>query len=106
MPGYLLAAQREGSGNPWTARLEETAARLVEQARGHAFTGDRPKAADISIEFGQPRKLLGVASRGSQLLVGRHGEGFLGTSMGPGTRACAAGSVCPLFLVRQEAETL
>ena len=82
------------------------AARLVEEALGRAFTGERPQNIDVTVRFGPPGKVLVDESRRAQLLVvGRHGEGgFLGTSMGSVSKACAAHSVCPVLLVGQEAD--
>ncbi|OAE02017.1 universal stress protein [Arthrobacter sp. OY3WO11] len=106
MPDYLVVAHLESGEHPLTARLEETAARLVEDALGRAFTGDRPQNIDVTVKFGPPGKVLVEESRRAQLLVvGRHGEGgFLGTSMGSVSKACAAHSVCPVLLVGQEAD--
>ena len=106
MPDYLVVAHLEGGEHPLTARLEETAARLVEEALGRAFTGERPQNIDVTVRFGPPGKVLVDESRRAQLLVvGRHGEGgFLGTSMGSVSKACAAHSVCPVLLVGQEAD--
>ena len=71
-----------------------------------AFTGDRPQNIDVTVKFGPPGKVLVEESRRAQLLVvGRHGEGgFLGTSMGSVSKACAAHSACPVLLVGQEAD--
>jgi nucleotide-binding universal stress UspA family protein len=106
MPDYLVVAHLESGEHPLTARLEETAARLVEEALGRAFTGERPQNIDVTVRFGPPGKVLVDESRRAQLLVvGRHGEGgFLGTSMGSVSKACAAHSVCPVLLVGQEAD--
>ena len=106
MPDYLVVAHLEGGEHPLTARLEETAARLVEEALGRAFTGGRPQNIDVTVRFGPPGKVLVDESRRARLLVvGRHGEGgFLGTSMGSVSKACAAHSVCPVLLVGQEAD--
>ena len=106
MPDYLVVAHLEGGEHPLTARLEETATRLVEEALGRAFTGGRPQNIDVTVRFGPPGKVLVDESRRAQLLVvGRHGEGgFLGTSMGSVSKACAAHSVCPVLLVGQEAD--
>lgn len=108
MPDYLVVAHLENAEHPLTARLEETASRLVEDALGRAFTGDRPQDIDVTVKFGPPGKVLVEESRRAQLLVvGRHGEGgFLGTSMGSVSKACAAHSVCPVLLVGQEADDL
>ena len=106
MPDYLVVAHLEGGEHPLTARLEETAARPVEEALGRAFTGGRPQNIDVTVRFGPPGKVLVDESRRAQLLVvGRHGEGgFLSTSMGSVSKACAAHSVCPVLLVGQEAD--
>lgn len=106
MPDYLVVAHLEGGEHPLTARLEDAAARSVEEALGRAFTGERPANVDVTVKFGAPGKVLVEESRRAQLLVvGRHGEGgFLGTTMGSVSRACATHSVCPVLLVGQEAD--
>ena len=108
MPDYLVVAHLESGEHPLTARLEDTAARLVEDALGRAFSDARPANIDVTVKFGPPGKVLVEESRRAQLLVvGRHGEGgFLGTSMGSVSKACAAHSVCPVVLVGQEADNV
>ncbi|VXC22874.1 Universal stress protein UspA [Arthrobacter sp. 9AX] len=106
MPDYLVVAHLEGGEHPLTARLEDTAARLVGDALARAFPGNRPEKIDVTVRFGPAGKVLVEESRRAQLLVvGRHGEGgFLGTSMGSVSKACAAHSACPVVLVGQEAD--
>jgi nucleotide-binding universal stress UspA family protein len=108
MPDYLVVAHLEGGEHPLTARLEETARQAVEDALGRAFSGSRPAAVDVTVKFGAPGKVLVEESKRAQLLVvGRHGEGgFLGTSMGSVSKACAARSACPVVLVGQEPDTV
>lgn len=109
MPDYLVLPHIEGADRQFTARLEDAASRLVEEALGRAFTGDRPQNIDVTVKFGPPGKVLVDESRRAQLLVvGRHGEGggFLGTSLGSVSKACAAHSVCPVLLVGQEADAV
>ncbi|BCW19365.1 hypothetical protein NtRootA9_20730 [Arthrobacter sp. NtRootA9] len=108
MPDYLVIAHLEGGEHPLTARLEETARQAVEDALGRAFSGSRPAAVDVTVKFGAPGKVLVEESKRAQLLVvGRHGEGgFLGTSMGSVSKACAARSACPVVLVGQEPDTV
>ncbi|WP_426763015.1 universal stress protein [Pseudarthrobacter sp. 1G09] len=108
MPDYLVVSSLESSEHPLTAGLEDTARRLVEDALGRAFTGDRPTAIDVTVRFGAPGKVLVEESKRAQLLVvGRHGEGgFPGTSMGSVSKACAARSACPVVLVGQEPDSV
>ncbi|HET7782803.1 MAG TPA: universal stress protein, partial [Arthrobacter sp.] len=92
MPDYLVLPHLEGADRQFTARLEDAARRLVDEALGRAFSGDRPEDVGVTVKFGPPGKVLVEESRRAQLLVvGRHGEGgFLGTSMGSVSKACAA----------------
>jgi nucleotide-binding universal stress UspA family protein len=108
IPDYLAVAYLESGGHPLTARLEDAAARPVEEILGRAFTGGRPDGVDVTVKFGPPAKVLVEESRRAQLLViGRHGEGrFPGTSMGSVSKACAARSACPVVLVGQEADNV
>lgn len=108
MPDYLVVAHLEGGEHPLTARLEETARQAVEDALGRAFSGSRPAAVDVTVKFGAPGKVLVEENKRAQLLVvGRYGEGgFLGTSMGSVSKACAARSACPVVLVGQEPDTV
>ena len=108
MPDYLVLPHLEGADRQFTARLEDAARRLVDEALGRAFSGDRPEDVGVTVKFGPPGKVLVEESRRAQLLVvGRHGEGgFLGTSMGSVSKACAARSVCPVLLVGQEADAV
>lgn len=108
MPDYLVTSRLEGADRQFTARLEDAAERLVEDALGRAFPGERPENVDVSVKFGPPAKVLVDESRRAQMLVvGRHGEGgLLKSSMGSVTRACAAHSACPVLLVGQEADAV
>ena len=42
MPDYLVMSRLEGADRQFTARLEDAAGRLVEDALGRAFSGERP----------------------------------------------------------------
>ena len=108
MPDYLVLSRLEGADRQFTARLEDAARRLVEEALGRAFSGDRPASIDVAVKFGPPAKVLVEESKRAQMLVvGRHGEGgLLGTSMGSVSKACAAHSACPVLLVGQEADAV
>jgi nucleotide-binding universal stress UspA family protein len=108
MPDYLVVAHLEDAGHPLTARLEDTATRLVEESLGRAFPGDRPDNIDVTVRFGPAGKVLVEESRRARMLVvGRHGEGgFLGTTMGSVSKACATRSACPVLLVGQEADNV
>jgi len=108
MPDYLVTSRLEGADRQFTARLEDAAERLVEDALGRAFPGERPENVDVSAKFGPPAKVLVDESRRAQMLVvGRHGEGgLLKSSLGSVTRACAAHSACPVLLVGQEADAV
>lgn len=108
MPDYLVMQRLEGADRQFTARLEDAAGRLVEDALGRAFSGERPENIDVTIRFGSPAKVLVDESRRAQMLVvGRHGEGgLLKSSMGSVSKACAAHSNCPVLLVGQEADAV
>lgn len=108
MPDYLVLSRLEGADRQFTARLEDAARRLVEEALGRAFSGDRPGEMEVAVKFGPPAKVLVEESKRAQMLVvGRHGEGgLLGTSMGSVSKACAAHSACPVLLVGQEADAV
>ena len=106
MPDYLVMSRLEGADRQFTARLEDAAGRLVEDALGRAFSGERPENIDVTVKFGPPAKVLVEESgRAQMLVVGRHGEGgLLKSSMGSVSKACAAHSKCPVLLVGQEAD--
>lgn len=108
MPDYLVTSRLEGADRQFTARLEDAARRLVDDALGRAFSVEHPEGIDVTIKFGPPAKVLVDESRRARMLVvGRHGEGgLLKSSMGSVSKACAAPSTCPVVLVGQEADAV
>jgi nucleotide-binding universal stress UspA family protein len=101
---FYLAAHLPPGNPEMTTRLEEVAARLVEQAIETAFGQDRPPKLSTMVKFGSPAKVLVEESKDAQLLiVGRRGHGgFLNQVMGSVSSACAAHASCPVLVVGQE----
>ncbi|KRE80408.1 universal stress protein [Arthrobacter sp. Soil762] len=106
-PDFYIASHLDLGYEKFTQQLEETAARLADEALDRAFGEDRPARLGVTVKFGSPAKVLVEESRDAQLLViGRHGGGgFLSQAIGSVGRACAAHSHCPVLLVDQANST-
>lgn len=104
MPDFYFAAHLESGNEQLTAKLQEAASRLAEEAVNRAFGDQRPADLTVGVKFGSPAKVLIDESKSAQLLVvGRHGSGgFLSQAIGSVSRACAAHSHCPVLLIDQD----
>lgn len=102
---YLVA--HFPTGDPAiSARLEEVAERLMEQAIERAYGQDRPQGLSTAVKIGPSAKILVEESRNAQLLVvGRRGRGgLLGQMMGSVSAACTAHAHCPVLVVPADSE--
>src|ERR1700716_717617 len=98
---FFLASHLPPESSPTASQLEETAARLVDEALERAFGDALPEGLTRAVKFGAPAKVLIDESQDAQMLVvGRRGQGgFVAQVMGSVSGACAAHAHCPGLVV-------